>query len=149
MARHPRWVRRFMSDAELDAVTGAIREAEASTAAEIRVHLDHRCPGDPMLRAKAVFERLGMHRTAGRHGVLIYVAVANRKLAVIGDQGIHERVGEAYWERLVAGVLAHFREERPRDGFLHAVGEVGAVLRQHFPRDADDRNELRDDVTFC
>ena len=89
-----------------------------------------------------------MHRTAGRHGVLIYVAVADRKLAVIGDQGIHERVGEAYWQRLVADVLAHFRGERPRDGFLHAVGEVGAALRQHFPRDPDDRNELRDDVSI-
>ena len=137
-----------MSEADLEAVTRAIREAEAGTAAEIRVHLDHKCPGDSMVRATAVFERLGMHRTAGRHGVLIYVAVADRKLAVIGDQGIHERVGEAYWQRLVADALAHFRGERPRDGFLHAVGEVGAALRQHFPRDPDDRNELRDDVSI-
>jgi uncharacterized membrane protein len=148
MARHPRWVRRFMSEADLEAVTRAIGEAEARTAAEIRVHLDHKCPGDPMARAKALFERLGMHRTAGRHGVLVYVAIAHRKLAVIGDQGIHERVGDAYWQRLVADVLAHFRDEHPRDGFLHAVGALGAALRQHFPRDPDDRNELRDDVSM-
>lgn len=148
MAGHPRWVRRFMNEADLEAVRGAVALAEAGTSAEIRVHLDHTCPGDPMARAVAVFERLGMHRTTERHGVLIYVAVTDRKLAVIGDQGIHERVGEAYWQRLVADVMAHFREERPRDGFLHAVRDVAAALRQHFPRRPDDQNELRDEVSI-
>ncbi len=148
MARHPRWVRKFLSEADLEAVRHAITEAEAGTSAEIRVHLDHRCPGEPMKRAVAVFERLGMHRTAERHGVLIYVAVGDRKLAVIGDQGIHERVGEAYWQRLVADVIAHFREERPRDGFIHAVRKLGEALHRHFPRRPDDRNELGDEVSI-
>ncbi len=137
-----------MNAADLEAVRRAVALAEAGTSAEIRVHLDHKCPGDPMARAVAVFERLGMHRTAERHGVLIYVAVTDRKLAVIGDQGIHERVGEAYWRRLVADVIAHFREERPRDGFLHAVRDVAAALRQHFPRRPDDQNELSDEVSI-
>ncbi len=148
MARHPRWVRNFLSETDLEAVRHAISEAEAGTSAEIRVHLDHRCPGEPMARAVAVFERLGMHRTAERHGVLIYVAVADRKLAVIGDRGIHERVGEGYWQRLATDVIAHFREERPRDGFLHAVRELGGALRRHFPRRPDDRNELGDEVSI-
>ena len=148
MARHPRWVRQFISDADLEAVKRAIAEAEGGTAAEIRVHLDHRCPGDALARATQVFERLGMHRTAGRHGVLIYVAISHHKLAVIGDQGIHVRVGEAYWQRLVTDVLAHFHDERPRDGLLHAVAELGAALHQHFPRDPDDRNELSDEVSI-
>lgn len=148
MARHPRWVRAFLSDGDLDAVAAAIAAAEASTSAEIRVHLDARCPGDPMARAVAVFERLGMHRTAERHGVLVYVSVEDHKLAVVGDRGIHERVGQDYWESLVAAVLAHFRQERPRDGLLHAVGEVGTVLRRHFPRRPDDVNELPDRVSL-
>jgi uncharacterized membrane protein len=148
MARHPRWVRGFLAEADLDAVTQAIGAAELRTSAEIRVHLDHRCPGEPMARAVAVFEHLGMHRTAARHGVLIYVSVGDHKLAVLGDQGIHERVGQVYWERLVDAVLAHFREERPRDGLLHAVAEVGAVLAQHFPRRPGDVNELSDQVSI-
>jgi len=148
MARHPRWVRRLMSEADLEAVRRAIVDAEAGTSAEIRVHLDHACPGDPMARAAAVFARLGMHRTEARNGVLIYVAIQHRKLAVLGDQGIHERVGDAYWQRLVAEVLAHFREAHPRDGFLHAVGALGAALHQHFPRAPDDHNELRDEVSI-
>jgi uncharacterized membrane protein len=148
MARHPRWVRGFLAEADLDAVTRAIGAAELRTSAEIRVHLDHRCPGEPMARAVAVFEHLGMHRTAARHGVLIYVSVGDHKLAVLGDQGIHERVGQVYWERLVDAVLAHFREERPRDGLLHAVAEVGAILARHFPRRPGDVNELSDQVSI-
>ena len=148
MPRHPRWVRGFLAEADLDAVTRAIGAAELRTSAEIRVHLDHRCPGEPMARAVAVFEHLGMHRTAARHGVLIYVSVGDHKLAVLGDQGIHERVGQVYWERLVDAVLAHFREERPRDGLLHAVAEVGAVLARHFPRRPGDVNELSDQVSI-
>jgi uncharacterized membrane protein len=100
-----------------------------------------------MARAVAVFERLGMHRTAERHGALIYIAVEDRKLAVIGDQGIHERVGETYWQRVVAAVIAHFREARPRDGMVHAVGELGTALGQHFPRRPDDVDELPNEVS--
>jgi uncharacterized membrane protein len=141
-------VRAFLGEDDLATVAQAIAAAEARTSAEIRVHLDHRCPGDAMPRAVAVFERLGMHRTAARHGVLIYVSIDDHKLAVLGDQGIHERVGQAYWERLVEAVLGHFREERPRDGLLHAVADVGAVLARHFPRRRGDVNELSDQVSI-
>jgi uncharacterized membrane protein len=147
MTGHPRWVRKFMSDADLEAMRRAITKAETGTSAEIRVHLDHRCPGDPLAQAVAVFERLGMHKTAEHHGVLIYVAVSDRKLAVIGDRGIHERVGEAYWQRLVAAVMSDFREKHPRDGFIHAISELGDVLRQHFPRRPDDVDELSNEVS--
>lgn len=147
MAKHPRWVRTFLSEADLDAIARAVAEAEARTSAEIRVHLDHRCPGDPMARAIAVFERLGMHRTADRSGVLVYVAIADHKLAVIGDEGIHSRVGDDYWRALVEAIVRHLASERPRDGFVHAVGEVGAALARHFPRRPDDRDELSDHVS--
>ena len=138
-----------MSEGDLEAVAQAVAEAERVTAAEIRVHLDHRCPGAPMSRAILLFERLGMHATAARSGVLIYVAVADRKLAVIGDQGIHERVGDAYWQNVVAAMVVHLRASRPRDGLIEAVREVGEALRSHFPRRGDDDNELSDDVSIA
>jgi len=78
----------------------------------------------------------------------VYVSIQDHKLAVIGDQGIHERVGQVYWERVVEAVLGHFREKRPRDGLAHAVGEVGRILRRHFPRRPDDVNELPDQVSI-
>ena len=147
MAKHPRWVRSFLTEADLDAIARAVTEAESQTSAEIRVHLDHRCPGDPMARAIQVFERLGMHRTADKSGVLIYAAIAAHKLAVIGDEGIHSRVGVDYWRALVEAVVAHLASERTRDGFVHAVGEVGVVLARHFPRRPDDRDELDNTVS--
>lgn len=147
MARHPRWVRRFLSESDLETVKDAVAAAERSTSAEIRLHLDHRCPGDPLARAVAVFEQLGMHRTTERNGVMIYVAVADRRLAVIGDRGIHERVGEAYWQRLVATMLTELRAERPLDGLTAAIRDVGEALSTHFPRRPGDANELSDEVS--
>ena len=149
MARHPRWLRSFMSESDLEAVAHAVVEAERQTSAEIRVHLDHRCRGAAMPRAIEIFEALGMHATSAKNGVLIYVAVTDRKLAVIGDQGIHERVGEAYWQEIVASMLGHLRDARPRDGLIDAVRGVGEALRSHFPRGRDDRNELSDDVSIA
>jgi uncharacterized membrane protein len=148
MAKHPRWVRKFVSEVELDAVARAIAEVEAVSSAEVRVHLDHRCPGEAMAQAVGVFERLGMHRTALRHGVLIYVAIADRKLAVIGDQGIHARVGDEYWRGLVATITGEFRQGHPGDGLVTAVRDLRDVLATHFPRRPDDQNELSDEVSI-
>src|SRR5262249_26316728 len=103
MAAHPAWARRFLSEPDFDVIAGAIRAAESRTSAEIRVHLERRVPRrlfrrrhDVLARARQVFRRLGMHRTADRHGVLIYVAVMERRLAVVGDEGIHARVGDLH-----------------------------------------------------
>ena len=148
MAGHPKWVRAFLSEDDLEAVARAVAQAEQHTSAEIRVHLDHSCPGDALQRAIKVFERLGMHQTAARNAVLVYVSVTDRKLAVIGDRGIHERVGEAYWQGLVAGVLLRMRQQGPRDGLVHAVAETGTALSQHFPRRPHDKNELSDEISL-
>jgi len=136
-----------MSGADLDAVAHAIATAEAGTSAEIRVHLDHRCPGDAVARAIQVFQQLRMHDTAERNGVLVYAAITDHKLAIIGDAGVHGRLGETYWRALVDATTRHFREARPRDGFVHAVGELGEALARHFPRGPNDDNELSDRVS--
>ena len=147
MARHPKWVRAFLSDDDLAAITRAVAEAEGHTSAEVRVHLDHSCDGDALQQAINVFERLGMHKTAARNGVLVYISVTDRKLAVIGDRGIHERVGEAYWRGLVAAVRERMRQQQSRDGLIHAIAEMGRELSRHFPRRPGDKNELSDDVS--
>ncbi len=148
MPRHPKWVRAFLSDDDLEAIMRAVAEAERHTSAEIRVHLDHASPGDALQRAIKIFERLGMHKTAHRNGVLVYISVTDRKLAIVGDKGIHERVGEEYWQGLVAGVLERMRQQGPRDGLEHALAEVGRALGHHFPRRPGDKNELSDEVSF-
>ena len=148
MARHPNWERALLSDDDLAAITRAVTEAEANTSAEVRVHLDHSCEGDALQRAIKVFERLGMHRPADRNGVLVYISVTDRKLAVIGDKGIHERVGEAYWQGLVAAVRERLRQQQSRDGLIHAIAEVARELARHFPRRPGDKNELPDEVSL-
>jgi uncharacterized membrane protein len=147
MPIHPIWVLRWFSEGDLAEVSAAIAGAEALTSAEVRVHLDRRCPGDPTARAAAVFEQLEMHQTRERNGVLVYVALDDHRLAVVGDRSIHERVGQPYWERLAATLSAHFAQGRRREGLSAVVHELGRELARHFPRRPDDANELTDQVS--
>jgi uncharacterized membrane protein len=148
VSRHPKWVTTFLSEEDLAAIARAVAQAEAGTSAEVRVHLDHVCEGEPLRRAIRIFERLGMHRTAARNGVLVYISVSDHKLAVIGDAGIHERVGATYWQELVDAVRERMRQQRSREGLIHAIGELGGTLGRHFPRRPDDTNELSDEVSL-
>lgn len=151
MARHLRWTRRFLGDEDFDAVTEAIRRAEARTSGEIRVHLERRvrrvrgaAPGAALARARHVFARLSMHRTKERHGVLIYLAVEDRRLAVVGDQGIHDRVGDPHWARVRDLMVERLRAGAPRAALLAAIAAVGEELARHFPRRPGDADELAD-----
>ncbi len=153
LPRHPRWAQRLFSEQDFAAITEAVVRAEAATSAEIRVHLErrvHRLPGrrpDALRRARTVFVHLGMHLTAQRHGVLIYLAVEDRKLAIVGDEGIHQYVGDGYWEGLRDAMIATLREGRPLVAVLTGIAEVGRVLAEHFPRRPGDENELSDQVS--
>lgn len=154
MAKHPRWTRRFFSATDFDAVSDAIRAAESRTSAEIRVHLERHLPRrffgarvDALARARALFTKLGMHRTADRHGVLIYLAVYDRTLAVAGDVGIHARVGDRHWHRIRDGMLEKLRAGAPREAIVDAIEGIGRELATHYPRRPGDTNELRDDVS--
>lgn len=152
--RHPRWAERLFSAADLAAIAEAVQRAETTTSAEIRVHLErrvHRLPGqspDALRRARKVFAHLGMHLTAERHGVLIYLALEDRALSIVGDEGIHRRVGDRYWEQVRDLMIARLREGHALDAVLAGVGEVGRVLTEHFPRRPDDVNELTDRVSI-
>lgn len=154
MAGHPDWARDFVGGDGLEAIARAVAAVEARTSAEIRVHLERHVhhprwaqASDALARAREVFAQLDMHRTAGRNGVLVYVAVEDRRLAVVGDEGIHARVGDACWARARDLMVERLREGRPRDALVEAVSDLGAVLARHFPRRPDDRNELPDRVT--
>lgn len=135
---------RFFSERERHGIAAAIRSAESQTSGEIRVHVEGRCPGEPAVRAREVFAALGMHRTARRNGVLLYLAVRNRKFAMIGDDGIHRAVPERFWEEVAAAMERHFRAGRFLEGLSRAIEQIGAELARHFPGTPGDRNELPD-----
>ena len=128
-------------------IVEAIRAAEALTSGEIRVHLERRSGGRPIDAARRWFVRLGMDRTRERNGVLFYLAVDERLFAVIGDAGIHDRVGDAFWEGLRDAMAGAFTAGDHAGGLVRAIGEAGRRLAEHFPRRGDDANELPDEVS--
>ena len=138
----------LLTEAELKRVRLAIAAAEERTSGEIRVHMEDHIEEDVLDHAAFIFEELGMHRTRHRNGVLIYVSVADRKVAVIGDRGINERVPPNFWNDVLAVLKLHFAAGRQADGICEAVTMVGEKLKVLHPHAANDTNELSNDVSF-
>ena len=132
-----------------EAIVAAIREAEARSRGEVRVHVAEQEGTDARGDAERVFERLGMTGTDERNGVLLYVAPLTRTIVVIGDRDIDARCGEAFWRAVAEAVGAEFRAGRFTEGIVAGVRAVGAELARHFPRQPGeaDRNELPDGVS--
>jgi uncharacterized membrane protein len=140
----------FFSEIEKQQIVAAIQSAERQTSGEIRVFVESRCKFvNPLDRAAEVFAGLKMEQTAARNGVLVYVALKDRQLALCGDKGIHEKVGDAFWSEQVKLILSHFNKANYADGIAGVVREIGEALGKHFPYDKDtDKNELPDDIVF-
>jgi len=130
-------------------IKNAIEAAEHRTSGEICVSVSRLFWGNIETAADKAFVRLGMTRTKDRNGVLLFVVPSRRKFVVLGDQGIHERVGQEFWESVAAIISGKFREGDFTGGLLNAIEKVGEELATHFPYDpATDKNELPDDVDF-
>jgi uncharacterized membrane protein len=138
----------LLSTGDLERVRDAVRNAEARTSGEIRVHLDDTIVDNVLDHAAFIFEELGMHRTQDRNGVLIYVSVAQRRAAVIGDEGLHKKLPHGYWNETLGVILEQFKAGRYCEGLCMGVERLGEQLRAHFPRANDDRNELSDEVSI-
>lgn len=140
--------RNFFTKEQLEDLRLAIMNAELDTSGEIRVHIENTCSGEVMDRALVMFHKLEMDKTQYRNGVLIYLAVKNRKFAIIGDKAIHEVVTENFWDSIRNKMLNHFRENRFTEGLVEAITETGLKLKKYFPYQTDDVNELSDDISF-
>ena len=138
----------FLSDQEQANVLAAISDAESHTSGEIRLHLESRCKGDVLDRAAMVFETLAMHKTALRNGVLFYLAIENRKFAILGDGGINAVVPEGFWNGVKDTVIAGMAAGNPADGLASGIRLAGQQLSNHFPLEANDINELSNDISF-
>lgn len=129
-------------------IVDAIRAAERVTSGEVKVHVEQRCPGgDPYKRATDLFARLGLTKTKDRNAVLIYVATRDRKFAILGDKGIHEEVGSAFWAEAVQRMKVSFARGAFGEGISGAVQSVGQRMAAKFPRKADDVNEIDNEIT--
>ena len=126
----------------------AIKEAELNTSGEIRVHIESKCPQDPLQRAVYIFNYLKMFNTQARNGVLIYVAVESRKFAIIGDAGINKVVPDNFWNSIKENMGAAFSQGKYIDGLVEAIRVAGVSLKRYFPYQSDDINEQPDEISF-
>lgn len=138
----------FFSADEQKQIVEAIRRAEKNTSGEIRVHLEWHCKGDVLDRAAKTFAMLKMHKTELRNGVLIYLAINDRKFAIIGDAGINAKVPDDFWDSTKELMVSHFKENRMVKGLVEGIAHAGEQLKKHFPYQQDDINELSDDISF-
>src|SRR5437762_11227179 len=120
-------------------IIGAIAEVERKTSGELRVYVSHRKRADPLAFAQKWFLELGMTNTRHRNGVLIYLVPRTRQFAIVGDRGVHEKCGDAFWREVTAGMSDLLKQGRFTDAILDAIQKVGDVLARNFPRDSEDQ----------
>jgi uncharacterized membrane protein len=136
----------FLDQLQHKDIEAAIRHAEQKTTGEMRVFVSRHEPAEIIAAAQKEFDHLGMHKTADKNGVLIYVAPRARKFAIIGDAGVHQRCGDSFWEAVAGEMTEHFRKTRFTEGIIHGIQKAGELLAQHFPAQGKHPNQLSDDV---
>jgi len=138
----------FFTKDEQEQIRDAIKIAENETSGEIRVHIETGFQGKVLDRAAWIFRKIGMHSTENRNGVLFYLAVRNREFAVIGDAGINSVVPPDFWDKIKLTLQEHFKTGKFTEGLVGGILLAGRQLRDHFPRNQDDVNELSDEISF-
>ena len=140
----------FFSEQENELIVQSIRDAEKQTSGEIRVFIESKCRFiDALDRAREIFTQLEMNKTELRNGVLFYVALKDKQLAIFADSGIHQAVGDQYWKDVVKHILAFFNKENYATGIKECIQKIGEALKSSFPYDGNtDKNELPDEIIF-
>lgn len=142
--------REFFIESEKGRIVEAVRQAERRTSGEVRVFVESRCKYvDAIDRAAELFFNLKMEKTDLRNGVLVYVAVKDKQVAVFGDEGIYKKMTQKFWDAEVKKMLVQFKNDNIPDGIIAVVNDIGEALYRHFPYDSGvDKNELPDDIVF-
>lgn len=138
----------FFTPAQAEQIVAAIREAETATSGEIRVHLEEHCKEDPLARAIELFGSLGMNATEQRNGVLFYLAIADHKFAIYGDEGINTKVPPDFWQSTRDLMQGHFKAGRFTEGLSAGILLAGQQLKTYFPYQQNDTNELNDQISY-
>jgi len=138
----------FFTKEQQAQILASVREAEMETSGEIRVHIETSLKGDVLDRAAWLFKKLGMDKTAERNGVLFYLAVGDRKFAILGDAGINAKVPAGFWDDISELLKKNFKEGKFTEGLSEGILLAGKHLTLHFPHRTDDVNELSDEISF-
>lgn len=140
--------KKFFTAEQQKSIQDAIAKAELNTSGEIRVHIDDKCKGDVLDCAANMFHQLKMNKTELRNGVLFYLAVSDRKFAILGDKGINEKVPANFWDNIKEVMFENFKQQKFTEGLCKGIEMAGEKLKTNFPLQSNDTNELTNDVSF-
>ncbi len=138
----------FFSDEQKHRVKASIEKLEQKTTGEIRLHVEGDCEGDAYQCALNAFHRLHMNKTKHRNAVLFYLAVNHKKFAIVGDEGIHKKVPDNFWHTVKDHVISNFKDGKFTEGICEGVDMTGEMLKQHFPKSGNDKNQLSDEISY-
>ena len=141
-------VKNFFTKEQKEEIMQAIRDAEKETSGEIRLHIESKCKKDPLEKAVQLFGKLKMNKTLQRNGTLIYLAVNDKKFAIFGDGGINRIVPDNYWQDVRDVMQEYFEKNEFTKGIVKAITMIGEKLKEFFPYQEDDVNELSDEISI-
>ncbi len=127
----------------------AITQLETKTSAELRVVIEHKVKKNASSateRATQIFNELKMYQTKARNGVLIYLSFKPQYIAIIGDEGIHQKVGDNFWNAVYNAMKQECQNKQFTKAICHGIQEVEKQLVDYYPIQKDDINELSNEV---
>lgn len=138
----------FLTDYQMASLVEAIQSAENHSTGEIRVHIDSNSEGDYAKIAFEVFNSLCRGKTIEKNAVLFHVNFEQHYLTIIGDEGIHAKVHQSYWDQMHDRITAEFARGNYYEGLRNAIIETGFELKKYFPLNGENPNELSNEITF-
>lgn len=138
----------FLTDQQMASLVEAIQTAEDHSTGEIRIHIDSNTEGNNAKIAFEVFRRLCKDQTVEKNAVLFHVNFEQKYLTIIGDEGIHAKVNQTFWDQMHDQITTQFSKGNFHDGLKNAVLETGLELKKHFPIKGVNPNELSNEITF-
>ena len=137
----------FLTQEDEQEIVEAIRIAEKNTSGEIRVHIEKTTSKVPFDRALEVFNELKMDETQLKNGVLLYLAIADKKFVICGDKGINDAVTADFWDTTKDKMAYQFKGGNFKQGLIDGILMAGEQLKKHFPYNQDDVNELSNEIS--
>lgn len=138
----------FFTPEQHQVIIEAIKEAERNTSGEIKVHVESVCQKHPFERGLEVFSQLEMQLTRQRNGVLFYLAMEDKKFAIIADEGINSVVDADFWDEIKEDMQVYFTSKSVTEGLVAGILKAGNQLNAHFPYGDRDENEIGNDISM-
>ena len=140
--------KKLLTDSEELILMNAIKLAELQTSGEVRVHIEKSTKMDVTLRAQQIFKKMNMHQTKNRNAILFYVALNSKQYAVWGDEGIHQKVTQQFWDSISLLCANYFKQDKLVEGLAESIKLCGEQLKHYFPYQSDDVDELNNDISY-